>query len=122
MIAGHVYVVFTALARPPKDKLTVCVCAADNLFFWINTNPRHNGIGQFPLAATDHAALAHACFLDCSRITTFSPMELSSAQHRGAISADLARRIVEFLKNTPPKTLPPCHVKLAVDNLSALFR
>lgn len=121
MIAGHVYVVYTALARPPKDKLTVCVCAADNLFFWINTRPQRHNIGQLPLVAADHEALSHDCFLDCSRVTTFSAIELGSAQHRGAISSDLARRIVHLLKTEPPKTLPPRYIKLAVDNLSALF-
>ena len=121
MIAGHVYVVYTALTRPPKDKLTVCICAAENLFFWINTEPRRHNIGQLPLGAADHTALSHDCFLDCSRVTTFSAIELGSAQQRGAISSDLARRIVNLLETEPPKTLPPRHVKLAIDNLSALF-
>jgi hypothetical protein len=117
---GHVFVVFTTLARPPKDKITLCICAADNLYFWINTNPQRNGVGQFPLAAADHGALSHDCFLDCSRVTTFPQAELDAAQHRGAISADLARRVLEFLQNDPPKTLPPRFVKLAIENLSAI--
>lgn len=122
MIAGDVYVIYTALANPPKDKLTVCICATENLFFWINTNPRRHGVGQFPLVAADHGALTHDCFLDCSRVTTFSQHELHGAQHRGSISVGLAQRIVEFLENHPPKTLAPRFLKLAIDNLSPLFR
>ncbi len=121
MIVGDVYVVYTALARPPKDKLSICICASDNLFFWINTKAQRHGVGQFPLFAADHAALTHGCFLDCSRVTTFLPGELGSAQHRGPIGVDLAKRIVEFLENKPPKTLPPSQVRLVVENLSALF-
>ena len=121
VIVGHVYVIYTALARPPKDKLTVCICADDNLFFWINTDPQRHGVGQFALDANDHAALSRDCFLDCSRVTTFAEHELNDAKHRGPISAHLARRIADFLRNNPPKTLAPRFVTLAIDNLTALF-
>jgi hypothetical protein len=66
--------------------------------------------------------LTRDCFLDCSRVTTFSQDELKSAQLRGTISSDLARRIVEFLERDPPKTLPPRYIKLAIDNIEPLFR
>lgn len=122
MIAGDVCVVYTALARPPKDKITVCICATEKLFFWINTKPQHHGIGQVALAAADHVAFTHDCFLDCSRVTTFQPHELGNAQNRGAISAALAQRIVEHLETNPPKTLPQRLLKLAIDNLAPLFR
>jgi len=119
---GHVYVIYTALARPQKDKITLCICAAEHLFFWINTNPQRHGFGQLPLTAADHDALSHDCFLDCSRVTTFAQHELHAAKHRGAISADFARRVVEFLQDDPPKTLPPRFVKLAVANLKSLYQ
>jgi hypothetical protein len=118
---GHVYLVHTALTRPPKDKLTICICAAESLFFWINTEPRHHGIGQLPLEAGEHSALSHGCHLDCSRVTTFPPHELKAAQARGAISQKLATRIVGLLREAPPKTLPPRHLDLAIENLSALY-
>jgi hypothetical protein len=118
---GHVYVVNTTLARPAKDKLTICICAGDNLFFWINTDPRPHGVGQFALAADDHAALTRDCHLDCSRATTFLPNELRDAKHRGAISSDLAARIVQHLTDHAPKTLTPRYLKLAIDNLATLI-
>lgn len=116
---GHVYVVRTVLTKPPKNKITICVCAAENLFLWINTKPRQHGVGQFALTARDHAALTRDCYLDCSRVTTFAA-ELASAVHRGPISKVLAARIVEFLKKTPPKTLPGKHLNLIITNLSKL--
>jgi hypothetical protein len=122
VIVGHVYVVHTALARPPKDKITICICATDNLFFWVNTKAQKHGIGQITLDAKDHSALAHGCFLDCSRVTTFPEHELGAAKDRGAISADLARHIVGELEKAPPKTLPPRFLRLAIDNLALLFR
>lgn len=122
MITGHVYVIYTALARPPKDKLTVCICGNEKMFFWVNSDPRRHGVGQFALAAADHSNLTHDCFLDCSRVTTFSQHELDGAQHRGPISADLAQRLVEFLDRNPPKTLTPRFLKLAIDNLAVFFR
>lgn len=107
MNVGHVYVVHTTLARPPKDKLAVCICASEFLFFWINTKARSDGIGQLQLEAGDHAALNHKCYLDCSRVTTFPPVELRAAHHRGPISAALAERIIQSLTDFPPKTLAP---------------
>jgi hypothetical protein len=116
---GHVYVVRTVITKPPKHKITICVCAAENLFLWINTKPRQHDVGQFALTARDHAALTHDCYLDCSRVTTFAA-ELASALHRGQISKGLAARVVEFLKKKPPKTLPGKHLNLIITNLSKL--
>jgi hypothetical protein len=120
LAVGHVYIVHTTLSNPPKDKITICICASDNLFFWINTKPRPHGIGQMHLKAADHTALTHDCFLDCSRMTTFQPYEMEGAMHREPISRDLAQRIVRFLKDEPPRTLPPRYVNLAIANLSAI--
>jgi len=122
VILGSVYIVNTALARPSKDKITLCICASDNLFFWINTKPQVHGVGQLQLAAADHKALTHDCFLDCSRLTTFPAHELKGAQDRGLISSQLAEAIVTFLTNNPPKTLPPAHVQLAIENLRTLYQ
>lgn len=119
MIAGHVYVIRTILARPPKEKITLCICAAENLFFWINTNPQRHGVGQMPLHRVDHASLTHDCYLDCSRVTTFLPQELRLAQHRGSISKALAARIVKLLIDDPPKTLPNRYIQLAIRNLAS---
>jgi hypothetical protein len=116
---GHVYVVYTVLTKPPKNKITICVCAAENLFLWINTEPRTHNVGQFALTATDHDALTHDCYLDCSRVTTFRE-ELDSAIHRGPISKTLAARIVTFLHKTPPKTLAPRYRNLIITNLSRI--
>jgi hypothetical protein len=118
---GRVYVVRTTLSRTPKDKLTICICEKDGLFFWINTDQRSHGIGQLALAGTEHSALSHDCFLDCSRATTFLPLELRAAQPRDLISAELAARIVQFLKDAPPKTLAPRFLKIAIENLSGLY-
>jgi hypothetical protein len=117
---GHVYIIHTTLARPPKDKITVCICADENLFFWINTKASVHGVGQFPLTAAEHAALDRDCYLDCSRVTTFQPYELKKAIHRGPISCELAQRIVGYLTDEPPKTLVPRYLKLAIKNLSEL--
>lgn len=117
---GHVLEIYTNLSSPPKDKITICICADSNLFFWINTNPRRHGIAQFPLTSDDHGRLNRDCFLDCSRVTTFGDIELSGAQDHGCISTELASKIVEYLENNPPKTLPPVHMRLAIENLSSL--
>jgi len=120
LILGHVYVVPTTLTKPPKDKLTICVCVDQSLFVWFNTKPRSHGHGQLPIAATEHPALTHDCYLDCSRVTSFPPRELAAAQQRDRISAALAARIIAYLEANPPKTLPGRHRQLIIDNLQAL--
>lgn len=121
MNLGHLYVVFTTLTRPPKDKLAICICPSSNLFIWINSDPRHHGVAQMPLAATDHDALTKACYLDCSRVTTFLPGELAAAKDRGLISPALAASIVGFITQNKPKTLPQVQFDLIVGNLSTLI-
>jgi len=119
---GHVYIVNTILSRPKKDKITLCVCAADNLFMWLNTEPRARGVGQFKLQSDDHTALSHDCYLDCSRVTTFPQSELNNSIERDVISPQLAKRIVSFLEDpsTSPKTLHKLHIDLIIKNLGAL--
>ena len=120
MNVGHLYVVNTTLTRPPKDKLVICVCPASKLFIWINTLPRQHGVAQLQLAAVDHGALTHECYLDCSRVTTFLKHELDAALDRGRISPALAQRIVAFVQAENPKTLTPAQLSLIGTNLGAL--
>ena len=121
MTVGFVYVVETALANPQKEKITLCVCAADNLFFWFNTNPARHGVGQLPLDKDDHHYLTHDCFLDCSRVTTFPSHELDEAKPISLISKDLASKIADFLNDEQPKTLSAKQLALFIENLSALY-
>lgn len=119
---GHVYVVHTTLTRPhPKDKIVVCV-SGDHLplFFWFNTAAQLHGIGQLVCGEADHAALTHDCFLDLSRVTTFSGPELATAQSRGPLSRDMLVRIRETLA-AGVSTLTPRHVSLILENLDALL-
>lgn len=106
MSLGDVLVVYTALSRPPKDKIVICVGDNPPLFFWINSDPRYHGIGQMPLSAADHPALTHDCYLDCSRVTTFPAHELRAAQQRDLITTALADAIADFLEHARPTTLP----------------
>jgi hypothetical protein len=89
-----------------------------SLFFWINTESRQHGIGQFPLTPADHSSLKHNCFLDCSRVTVFSDEEIAAAADRGPISQNLAARIIAYLTKSPPKTLAPRHLNNILDQLS----
>lgn len=73
-----------------------------------------------PLAANDHLALRHDCYLDCSRVTTFREQELLSALNRGPISAAVAGRIVDLLRDHPPKTLVASQRTLVINNLYGL--
>lgn len=120
MTPGHIYIIHASIARPPKDKIVLCICAQRNLFFWINTNPRTHGVGQFALSEQDHRSLSRDCFLDLSRMTTFLPVDLDAAQPRGPISQQLAEQICSYLEQRPPKTLSAAQVSIAVQALSQI--
>ena len=95
------YVVNTALTKPPKPKIAICIQTAPSLFLWINTEARSDREGQMPIGPSDHGKpLRHDSFLDCSRVTTFQANELNHARDYGCISARLARRIAEFLQES----------------------
>lgn len=122
MKIGHVYIVNTVLAKPKKDKITLCICTDDNLFLWINSEKRYHNIGQFELKKEDHGALTHDCYMDCSRLTTFPPAELTASLERGCITNDLAQRIIQFLSDpdTAPSTLVQAQIDRIINNLSTL--
>jgi hypothetical protein len=118
LIVGEVAVVFTALSKPPKIKITICVGDNPPLFLWINTEPRQHGVGQMPLTSADHPqALKHDCYLDCSRVTTFPPGEMANAKARGSISPALAAKIADFIEENRPVTLRIEQQRLIVDGL-----
>ncbi len=115
--AGHVYVVFTTLTKPdPKDKIVVCVCPETPLFVWFNSKPQRHGHGQLRCAASDHGALSRDCFLDLSRVTTFSASELTTAKPRGPLSGQMRERICRCVV-AGIATLPPRFAELIVTNL-----
>lgn len=121
MNSGHIYVIHTTLTSPPKDKIVLCISGEDKFFVWINTLPRHHGIGQFPLAAEDHQSLSHDSFLDLSRATTFQANELDVAVDRGTISSALAQRILTYLTDNRPKTLSERYAELLRTMLTAII-
>ncbi|HEY7548902.1 MAG TPA: hypothetical protein VH913_05210 [Hyphomicrobiaceae bacterium] len=117
LVCGHIYVVWCSYARPqPKEKLYVCFCDQRSLFFFINTKAALLAEAQVALAAADHPALTHDCFLDLSQAVTFPPQHLAAAQDRGPISADLTRRVRTALE-AGIKTLPKQHLAWALQTL-----
>ena len=118
---GHIYIVSTNLTRPPKDKITLCICSTDNYFLWFNSEARIHGVGQFIVTEADHVALTKNSYLDCSQVTTFPPGELASAQPRGVISRTLAKRLQIYLNANPPRTLPPAHHGKILTMIAALL-
>lgn len=117
LVCGHIYVVWCSFARPqPKDKLCLCFCDKRALFFFVNTKAGLVVEAQMALGATDHPALAHDCYLDLSQAVTFPPQHLAAAQDRGAISAELTRKVRAIL-GAGVKTLPKQHIARALETL-----
>ena len=125
-VAGNVYVIRTTLARAPKhtpeqtskDKIVLCVCAGDKLFFWFNTNQAHHGVGQLSVKREHAPGLTYDCFLDLSRLTTFPPAELANAKDRGPASRELIENAVSALSGGV-RTLTGRQISLAISSLSA---
>lgn len=110
---------YATIAKPPKEKIAVCISADREWFLWINTNAAFHGQGQIPLTAADHPALKHDCFLDASRVLSHAKSDI--AHERDEISAGLAKRIHAELSASPPAKLPRTHLQVILEALAAQF-
>jgi hypothetical protein len=114
---GHVYVVFTTLTKPPKEKIVLCICEERNLFVWFNTELQRHGVGQLKCASGDHRALTHDCYLDLSRVTTFSAAQIADAKPRGPISDEIKKKVCDMVEAGIP-TLIPLFAKTILKNFA----
>jgi hypothetical protein len=117
---GHVYIVETALTKPPKAKFAICVCVAEGFFVWINTEARQGGRDQLAVVAGCHELVRHDSFLDLSRVVKHQTWELEDAREFPCISAEMARAIIDRVEQGLD-LLPPRHAAIITSNLRALF-
>lgn len=115
--AGHIYWITFGFIQPPHEKISICICPEQPLFFWINTKPKYHGIGQLSVPAAICPSLKYDSVLDLSGVKTGSPADLASARSDGPISADLKALLIAELSN-PIRLLPDGHRLLALKNLS----
>jgi hypothetical protein len=111
---GHVYIVFTALTRPPKEKYALCVSAENEWFVWFNTNPRHGGDDQLLCKAGCHELIEHDSYLDLRRVVMHSQAEIDAGKEFACISPALRDHILAFAEQGL-KVMPKgqCRVLLA---------
>jgi hypothetical protein len=117
---GHVYIVKTVLARPPKAKFAVCVCIDPEYFVWINTNARYDGHDQVVLGAGCHDLIVHDSHLDLSRVIVHSTQELEDAREFSCISPDLCALIINRI-DEGLHLLPRRQAQHIRDSLSKLY-
>lgn len=115
--AGHLYFITFNYIVPPHEKICVCICPARPLFFWINSNPRHHGIGQIPLTPAICPVLRYDSVLDLSSVKTGSAMEIQTARDVGEMTAALKALILDSLAD-PISLLPEGHRATALANLA----
>lgn len=109
MRIGDIWRVHTALARPPKVKIVLCIGHhfGRHLFLWFNTEERLRP-AQMSVGANDAPGITRDCFLDCGRTTTFPDHELAKAQHCGVASAAFLTKVAEEVRERAA-TLPTRH-------------
>jgi hypothetical protein len=82
---GRVYIVFTTLTKPPKQKFALCLSAERQLFVWFNTNPRSHGRDQLLCEAGCHELIEHDSYLDLSRMVTHLQAEIDAGKEFACI-------------------------------------
>jgi hypothetical protein len=92
---GGIYRVWTALVKPPKEKIVLYV--GNGFFLWFNTKPR-NRPGQLCVQPGECPGITRECYLDCGRVTLFSDAELSAAQYCGIAGIDFLTMVVEEIE------------------------
>ena len=93
---GHIYIVFTALTNPPKEKFALCISAEREWFVWFNTNPRQRGDDQLLCRAGCHELIEHDSYLDLSRVVKHSQTEIDAGKEFARISIALRDHILAF--------------------------
>jgi len=117
--AGHVYIVFTALTKPPKEKFALCVSQENEWFLWFNTLARPHGRDQMGVMAGCHQLIVHDSFLDLSRVVHHSAIELEAGKEFGCISAELAASIAAFIEHGI-ELMPQRHIDIVRASMTAL--
>lgn len=118
LIRGNVYVVYCNYIKPPHDKICLCFCEVDRLFFFINSQPRFIADAQVLIEVKDAASgvLSYDSYIDLSGPKTFSDTEVARGHDRGPLSADAIKRIRSCLQNGA-STLTARYKALALANL-----
>ena len=80
---GHVYIVFTPLTKPPKQKYALCLSAERD---------------QLLCEAGCHELIEHDSYLDLSRMVTHSQAEIDVGKEFACISTALRDKIVAFAR------------------------
>ncbi len=117
-VVGHIYFIFCSFLPKPHEKISVCICGEEPLFFWISSDPHFHGIGQHlvPQAFAPNV-LGYDSWLDLSGPKTFTQKDLDRARDQGMISDDLRALIMaELAKGN--SMLSPAFAQLAISNLT----
>jgi len=88
---GDVFLIPNNAIYPPNKKFSICVCAANNLFFLINSENREK-YDCIAITRSDNSFLQHDSFVSCSRVFNYHIFVIKKSKFIGAISnADLTR-------------------------------
>lgn len=117
---GRVYIIETAIARPPKPKFAVCVCIDPReLFVWINTAAPHHGHDQIVLPSGCHELIRHDSHLDLSRIIAHPEWELEGAREFEQLPRQFAMAAVDAI-DAGLRVLSPVHAAIVRAGLATL--
>lgn len=117
---GHVYIVRTALTKPPKAKFALCASVEHGFFLWINSNPKPHGKDQMALQAGCHELVVKDCFLDLSRVVQHPTFELDDAKEFDRITPDMASDILDCI-DAGLFLMPPNHAQAVRDGMLELL-
>lgn len=116
-VAGNLYWITYNYINPIHEKISLCICPNQPLFFWINSNARFHGVGQLLIKKDICPFLQYDSYLDLSSVKTGSVSEMSTARNEGAMSTDMKKLVVAQLANSN-QLLADSHRLLAIANLS----
>lgn len=116
-VAGHIYWITFGFINPPHEKISLCFCAEQPLFFWVNSLPKRHGVAQLPIERAICPTLNYDSILDLSGAKTGSVRDLATARDAGTMSNEMKLKVLAELE-TPIQLLPDAHRLLALQNLA----
>ncbi|TIM94452.1 MAG: hypothetical protein E5Y34_30635 [Mesorhizobium sp.] len=117
---GHIYIVRTALTKPPKPKFALCASIDYGFFLWINSIAKPHGKDQMAIQSGCHELVVKDCFLDLSRVVQHPTYELEDAREFERITADFANDIIECI-DAGLFLMPPNHSQAVREGMMQLL-
>lgn len=117
MKPGDVVLAYCRFIDPPKNKYVACVCIENNLFLFINSQPRRlTTEALVPVRPNELPFLKHDSYINTANLFHIGKKDLETAKPLGELTDDIKQAIIKNIEGHGH--LPPLHINLIIENFT----